>query len=150
MAPTDDEKPPQSIDGLSTTSESPQPPPGPSPETSNITNPGLSFWEQRRAAWVCGHKPYPEEEADKAKEAKEEHCDWASKSPVLSEVQPGHMDAIYKSMVEGRRFARPVPLPFVVAVLVDGWKKEGLWSPATGIGGVQAGYPLEEESRHPT
>ncbi|TPX59841.1 hypothetical protein PhCBS80983_g02253 [Powellomyces hirtus] len=98
---------------------------------------GLSHWEQRRAAWIQGHKPYTQNPAPAAD-------DWCKDNPALAEVDSTHFDAIYRSLVDGRRFAKAVPLPFVVAVLVHGWKKEGLWSPATGIGSA---YPNEQPER---
>ncbi|KAJ3167943.1 hypothetical protein HDU88_001890 [Geranomyces variabilis] len=110
----------------SSSSSSPSPS-SPSPSSAR----GLPLWEQRRAQWIAGHKPY----SQNTRAATDQ---WAKDNPALVDVDQSHFDAIYKSMVDGRRFAKPVPLPFVVAVLVHGWKKEGLWAPATGIGSA---YP---------
>ncbi|KAJ3161764.1 hypothetical protein HDU86_006535 [Geranomyces michiganensis] len=120
------------------------PPPGSAARSSSSSSPspshsspspcptrGLPLWEQRRAEWIAGHKPY----SQNTRAATDQ---WAKDNPALVDVDQSHFDAIYKSMVDGRRFAKPVPLPFVVAVLVHGWKKEGLWAPATGIGSA---YP---------
>ncbi|KAI9208832.1 uncharacterized protein BJ171DRAFT_577183 [Polychytrium aggregatum] len=41
-------------------------------------------------------------------------------------ITPAHYDTIYHSLMEQRRFARPVPLNFITAVLIHGWKREGL------------------------
>jgi hypothetical protein len=80
------------------------------PETYNSNPIGLSHWEQRRAQWTRGHKPYdPETSASESYQS----------NPALKEVEPCHFDAIYQSLVDGRRFAKPVPLSFITTILVS-------------------------------
>ncbi|KAI9091800.1 hypothetical protein DFS34DRAFT_313985 [Phlyctochytrium arcticum] len=105
-----------------------------SPSASETT--GLSAWEARRASWTKGHKPYSPHPPPAP--------DWFKSNPALADVDESHFDAIYKSLVDGRRFAKPVPLPFVVSVLIHGWKKEGLWHPTTGLG---SNYADEQQKR---
>ncbi|KAI8826202.1 uncharacterized protein EV422DRAFT_503503 [Fimicolochytrium jonesii] len=113
----------------------PQSPSQPPPPT-----PGLPFWEQRRAAWTANHTPYTENPAPVTDQ-------WIRDNPALADVDATAYDAIYAALVEGRRFARRTPLPFVTSVLVHGWKKEGLWAPATGIGGSNSNpYPLADSN----
>ncbi|KND00512.1 uncharacterized protein SPPG_04824 [Spizellomyces punctatus DAOM BR117] len=109
----------------------------PASSSASSSTTGLSQWEQTRAQWTRGHRPYSPNPPPAP--------DWYKSNPALADVDVTHFDAIYKSLVEGRRFAKPVPLPFVVAVLIHGWKVEGLWNPATGIG---AAYPADESNNN--
>ncbi|KAJ3216514.1 hypothetical protein HDU67_009381 [Dinochytrium kinnereticum] len=79
---------------------------------------GVEHWEQRRRQWTQSHRPYDPD--GKAGESFRNHA-------ALKEVEPVHYDAIYQSLVAGRRFAKPVPLDFITTILIHGWKKEGLW-----------------------
>ncbi|KAI9011245.1 hypothetical protein BC832DRAFT_590488 [Gaertneriomyces semiglobifer] len=107
---------------------------GPGMKSDEELGVGVSTWERRRAEWTRGHQPY-------AATASLSSTDRFKNNPSLAEVNVSHYDAIYRSLMEGRRFANPVPLPFVVAVLINGWKREGLWDPSTGIGSNLGGPP---------
>jgi hypothetical protein len=78
---------------------------------------GLDHWNAVRAQFTQNHKSY------------NPHFDAAvsyKDNPLLSDVEPGHFDTIYQSMVTGRRFQNNVPLSFVMLVIRHGWRKEGL------------------------
>ena len=68
---------------------------------------GLGHWERQRACWTIGHHPYKSTVHD------------YNSHPALKDVNESHFDAIYNSLVSGRRFTQPVPLSFVVKILVN-------------------------------
>ncbi|KAI8846106.1 hypothetical protein BC829DRAFT_445595 [Chytridium lagenaria] len=76
---------------------------------STLPTIGLENWEHRRRQWTQNHRPYNPE--SRAGEGFRDHA-------ALREVEPVHYDAIYQSLVLGRRFAKPVPLDFITTVLV--------------------------------
>ncbi|KAI9347361.1 hypothetical protein BDR26DRAFT_75419 [Obelidium mucronatum] len=81
---------------------------------------GLDHWTATRTQWTQGHKPY-DTLADCCKDYKRHES--------VSNVESAQFEGVYNNLVNGRRFARPVPLTFITAVLIHGWKKEGLWAP---------------------
>ena len=78
---------------------------------------GLSDWERKRREFTQGHKPY-NSKSNAAIEYKS--------NPLLCDVEQGHFDTIYESIVSGKKFLKPMPLSFVMLVIVHGWRKEGL------------------------
>ncbi|KAI8614247.1 hypothetical protein BC830DRAFT_1128455 [Chytriomyces sp. MP71] len=88
--------------------------------TPTSSTEGLAHWERSRQQWTQGHKPY-NPDADCFRDYK--------RNPDLEKIDVhAHFNGIYDSVVLGRRFAKPVPLNFITAVLIHGWKREGLWS----------------------
>ncbi|KAI8929460.1 hypothetical protein BC831DRAFT_443700 [Entophlyctis helioformis] len=81
---------------------------------------GLTHWEQQRAQWAAGHRPYNAGLA--SAEAFKSH-------PNLFDVDDSHYTAIYTSLVNGRRFSKTVPLSFVITILIHGWRQDGLVPP---------------------
>ncbi|KAJ3286460.1 hypothetical protein HDU79_006463 [Rhizoclosmatium sp. JEL0117] len=88
------------------------------PTSSHTHEPGLSHWESTRREWTKGHAPYSET-GDCQRDYKAH--------PSVSKVHPSQFNDVYENLVNGRRFQKPVPLTFITAVLISGWKKEGLW-----------------------
>ncbi|KAJ3340116.1 hypothetical protein HDU93_007341 [Gonapodya sp. JEL0774] len=85
---------------------------------------GLAHWEMQRAVWKQGHVPY-DPHASAGMDYK--------RHDFLADVELSHFDAIYNSLVQAqRKFTRPMPLDFVSAVLVHGWRKEGLFASVSG------------------
>ncbi|KAI9026261.1 hypothetical protein DFJ74DRAFT_704741 [Hyaloraphidium curvatum] len=83
---------------------------------------GIDHWNRRRAEWTKNHAP-PELPPPQGPPS--------SRYPFLDEITPQHFDSVYSSLVTAqRRFTRPMPLDFVTAVLVHGWKREGLFADA--------------------
>ncbi|KAJ3095986.1 hypothetical protein HK100_005675 [Physocladia obscura] len=90
---------------------------------------GVNDWALRRALWTRGHAAY-----DNAADCTRDYKRHAS----VASIGPAQFDAVYANLVQGRRFSKPVPLSFIIGVLVllqshdlvmHGWKKEGLWEP---------------------
>jgi hypothetical protein len=77
----------------------------------NASTIGLSNWNATRARWTSGHAPY-NPNADASADFRQ--------VPGLAEVEECHYDAIYNSLVSGRRFVKPVPLNFITTILVSG------------------------------
>ncbi|KAI8811502.1 hypothetical protein BJ742DRAFT_769422 [Cladochytrium replicatum] len=103
-----------------------QSPPYPRPSPTSVaplqddrTNIGYLHWLSQREKWTEGHTPYDPYTTQPSYKS----------NPALAQVDETHFDAIYDGLVNGRRFAKPVPLAFVSTVLVHGWKREGLWAP---------------------
>ena len=80
---------------------------------------GLSHWLKTRRNFTLDHKPY-NPKANAEFEYK--------KHAILADVEPGHFDTIYHSLITGRKFQHPMPLSFVMLVIIHGWRKEGLVS----------------------
>ncbi|KAL2914890.1 hypothetical protein HK105_205634 [Polyrhizophydium stewartii] len=85
---------------------------------------GAGHWEQQRQAWRASHRPYDPQAA--ASQAFRSH-------PALVDVNETHYEAVYQSLITGRRFTQGVPLSFVTTILIHGWRKEGMvpmdWPP---------------------
>lgn len=104
---------------------------------------GILNWESRRTEW--NRKTTPDGFEN----------EFQSRHASLDEVTPNHYDAVYTSLVTAQRkftkwalcstprllvsdrffsLLRPMPLSFVTAVLVHGWKKEGLFNDPNAMG----------------
>lgn len=80
---------------------------------------GLAHWQKVREDWTRGHKPY-DAKYDAFKEYKSKHA-------MLQDVEPGHFDTIYTTLIaSGRKLLNPLPLSFVMLVILHGWRREGL------------------------
>lgn len=78
---------------------------------------GEPHWHRIRSSWTQNHTPYsPKFIAEIS----------YRKHAALRDVQPGHFDTIYSSLVAGRKFQKGMPLSFVMLVIVHGWRREGL------------------------
>ncbi|KAJ3402061.1 hypothetical protein CcCBS67573_g05175 [Chytriomyces confervae] len=127
-----------------------QPPRNPSPSNPSTTslspsttpsrpvNEGLPHWEDARRTWTRGHKPY-DPNADCYKDYK--------RHTAVEKVDPVHFNGVYDSIVNGRRFSKPVPLNFITAVLIHGWKREGLWeAPVAEPDHLSRTQPVQEDA----
>lgn len=80
---------------------------------------GLNHWLKTRSNFTLNHKPYNSKF----------NSEFEYKNhPSLKDVEPGHFDTVYHSLVTGRKFQQPMPLSFVMMVILHGWRKEGLVS----------------------
>ncbi|KAG2185180.1 hypothetical protein INT44_001970 [Umbelopsis vinacea] len=77
-----------------------------------VENEALQLWHERRKAWT-----QPTENARRS----------AYYLPQeLQSIQKMH--TIYDSLIyQRRKFARPLPLPAVIDIIVCGWKRDGTW-----------------------
>ena len=80
---------------------------------------GLSHWLKTRRNFTLHHKPY---------NSKANAALLYKNHPSLADVEIGHFDTVYHSLVTGRKFQQPMPLSFVMLVILHGWRKEGLVS----------------------
>ncbi|CAG8739306.1 7589_t:CDS:2 [Racocetra persica] len=83
--------------------------------TSEFVNEGLEFWNKRRELWTRENQNISGTFDNKD-------------NPALSNITPSNYNSIYDSLVhEKKKLVRPVPLPYVVKILVSGWKRDGIW-----------------------
>ena len=78
---------------------------------------GFEHWQKVRGDWTQNHTRY-----DSKFNAELEY----KKNDDLMDVEKGHFDTIYHSLVTGRKFQKPMPLSFVMLVIIHGWRREGL------------------------
>ncbi|GBB85124.1 hypothetical protein RclHR1_01170008 [Rhizophagus clarus] len=76
---------------------------------------GLELWNKRREMWIKGNSNNPESSSNR-------------NNPALANITPNNYYSIYDSLVhDKKRLAKPVPLPYVIKILVSGWKRDGIW-----------------------
>ncbi|CAG8468850.1 1372_t:CDS:2, partial [Acaulospora colombiana] len=87
--------------------------------TRPYVNEGLELWNKRRELWTRGnHDPnslqsLPSENRN---------------NPALANITPLNYNYIYDSLVhEKKKLVKPIPLSYVVTVLVSGWKRDEIW-----------------------
>ncbi|KAG1445249.1 hypothetical protein G6F56_009979 [Rhizopus delemar] len=77
---------------------------------------GLEAWEARRKEWTTPPQDFDFKTIQRYQEAFEELGD--------SEKKVG----IYKQLVQQlQTFTQPVPLKFIVPILIAGWQEDGTW-----------------------
>ncbi|KAI8579281.1 hypothetical protein K450DRAFT_242501 [Umbelopsis ramanniana AG] len=77
-----------------------------------VENEGLALWHARRKAWT-----QPTANARRSAYLLPQE---------LQSIQKMH--TIYDSLIyQRRKFARPLPLPAVIDIIVCGWKRDGTW-----------------------
>ncbi|CAG8758157.1 20699_t:CDS:2 [Gigaspora rosea] len=80
--------------------------------TSEFVNEGLEFWNKRRELWTRGNQNSSGTSDNR-------------NNPALMNITPNNYNSIYNSLVyEKKKLAKPVPLPYVIKILVSGWKRD--------------------------
>ncbi|KAG9295415.1 hypothetical protein G9A89_013444 [Geosiphon pyriformis] len=106
------------------TSTSDSPPP--------YVNQGLEHWNRQRALWTGGNYSVPATSENQ-------------NNPALVNITPNNYLSIYNSLIyERKRLAKPVPLPYVIKILLSGWKRDGIW-PTTTDNGSQVIVPSSND-----
>ncbi|CAG8532934.1 4974_t:CDS:2, partial [Dentiscutata heterogama] len=83
--------------------------------TSEFVNEGLEFWNKRRELWTRGNQNISGTSDNR-------------NNPALMSITPNNYNSIYDSLVyEKKKLVKPVPLPYVIKILVSGWKRDGIW-----------------------
>ena len=78
---------------------------------------GAGHWEEKRSQWTLKHTAY---------NPKSNPFEDFKKCPSLctfthsADVDESHFDAIYQSLISGRKFSSGVPLSFVTVILIHG------------------------------
>ncbi|RIA91974.1 hypothetical protein C1645_736737 [Glomus cerebriforme] len=76
---------------------------------------GLELWNKRREMWIRGNSNNPESSSNR-------------NNPALANITPNNYHSIYDSLIyEKKKLAKPVPLPYVIKILVSGWQRDGVW-----------------------
>jgi hypothetical protein len=113
-------------------------------------SPGIDHWIEQRRRFTQGHTPYvphttptssrpvvrpphvrsEKDQTQRAISGQQKHSVFVNidydRYPDLKDVQYDHLDSIYDSILQGRRFLKPMPLGFITQVLVHGWRREKL------------------------
>ncbi|RUS22254.1 hypothetical protein BC937DRAFT_89886 [Endogone sp. FLAS-F59071] len=92
-----------------------QPQAEPQPQPASTPHLGLEFWNRQREEWTNGQWRQPVDSEGKH-------------NPALAHINDSNINAIYDSLVtDKKRLIKPIPLPYVINVLVSGWKRDGVW-----------------------
>ncbi|KAJ3395752.1 hypothetical protein HDU92_005067 [Lobulomyces angularis] len=113
--------------------------------TFDEDNIGIKYWERIRTNWTANHEPFnpilhrhstmslpssPKKQSDLLDSSNlKSNFNLNSnndRKKLLQHINKDHYDLIYKNIISQRSFSEPVPLDFLVKVLVHGWEKEGL------------------------
>ncbi|KAJ3215884.1 hypothetical protein HK099_006160, partial [Clydaea vesicula] len=113
--------------------------------TFDEDNIGIKYWERIRTNWTANHEPFnpilhrhstmslpssPKKQSDLLDSSNlKSNFNLNSnndRKKLLQHIKKDHYDLIYKNIISQRSFSEPVPLDFLVKVLVHGWEKEGL------------------------
>nr|CAG8579037.1 7091_t:CDS:2 [Entrophospora candida]CAG8604101.1 259_t:CDS:2 [Entrophospora candida] len=76
---------------------------------------GLEYWNRQRELWT--------------RENSDGSGPFSNKNnPALVNFTPKNYNKIYDSLIYGKKkLSKPIPLPYVIKVLVSGWKRDGIW-----------------------
>ena len=92
------------------------------PSTDSSLDYGSIHFERKRQLWTLNHHPY-DPNSNVA-------IDYKS-HPKTQHIQQHQFDQIYALLASEKSFKNPLPLSFVMGVVIDSWKKQGLWNPPT-------------------
>ncbi|CAG8498353.1 4453_t:CDS:2 [Scutellospora calospora] len=82
--------------------------------TSEFVNEGLDIWNKRRELWTRGNQNLSETSDNR-------------NNPALMNITPNNYNSIYDSLVhEKKKLVKPIPLSYVIKVMVSGWKRDGI------------------------
>ncbi|CAI2161992.1 5061_t:CDS:2 [Funneliformis geosporum] len=85
-----------------------------SSSSGEYVNEGLELWNRRREMWIKGNIDNSGPSSNR-------------NNPALANITPNNYHSIYDSLVhEKKKLAKPVPLPYVIKILVSGWKRDGV------------------------
>ncbi|KAI7906522.1 uncharacterized protein BX663DRAFT_427472 [Cokeromyces recurvatus] len=80
---------------------------------------GIKAWEARRKEWTTPNQHYLNQM---------EKYDIENKKYELIIQNEAQRIAIYKQLVHKRQvFRNPIPVKYIIPVLVTGWQEDGLW-----------------------
>ncbi|CAG8506896.1 6062_t:CDS:2 [Funneliformis caledonium] len=87
---------------------------GSSSSSGEYVNEGLTLWNRRREMWIRGNMENSGPSSNR-------------NNPALANITPNNYHSIYDSLIhEKKKLAKPVPLPYVIKILVSGWKRDGI------------------------
>ncbi|KAG0171166.1 hypothetical protein DFQ28_009288 [Apophysomyces sp. BC1034] len=88
--------------------------------TDEIPNRGVEAWLARREAWT--QKPQSRPETNGESSTTGMNRAWLESSTKETQL------ALFKALVVDRRkLSQPLPLEFVVKIIVQGWQNDGTW-----------------------
>jgi hypothetical protein len=74
----------------------------------------MSHFDSIRSQWTLNHIPYSES------------------THSHSTIPVDQYDGIYDCLISGKSLKKPLNLSFIIAVLIHGWKSDGLFTPPPG------------------
>lgn len=100
---------------------------------------GLHVWERERREWTLNHKSGPSSPTSHSQTSHSSspiattaatptsNTTLSSNHHLLKNITRANYDAIYSHLIDGRKLTQPLPLPFVMDVVIHGWRKEGFY-----------------------
>lgn len=86
--------------------------------STNQSQEPCSEWTRIRREWTRNHKKYSETKHP------QDH-------DQVRNLSIHHYNAVYAKLIASKKLKNPLPLLFVIDVLVYGWKSEGYWDAPT-------------------